>query len=140
MPALMHEALTYHIQGAFFAVYNYFHGYGHVESVYTNALDLEFARRGLRAEREVALPVHYRGHCVGEFRADFVVDGCVLVELKAVERLEAAHERQLLNYLKCSGLSVGLLLNFGKKAERRRLIWTGTNGKLEDLQGTPFPD
>ncbi len=88
----------------------------------------------------MALPVHYHGQPVGEFRADFVVDGRVLVEIKAVERLEVAHERQLLNYLKCSGLSVGLLLNFGKKAERRRLIWTGISGKLEDLQGTPFPD
>lgn len=80
--------------------------------------------RGIPHEREKRLRVTHRGECHGEFRADLVVAGVVLVEFKACKQLVAAHEAQLLNYLRASGLEVGLLLNFGPRPEMRRFVWS----------------
>lgn len=84
-------------------------------------------RRGVRYRRESPLRVTLVGIVLGKFRADFVVDDKVLVELKACERIIAAHEAQLISYLKASGYNIGLLLNFGPKPELRRIIWTTTS-------------
>jgi GxxExxY protein len=89
-------------------------------------------RRGLQLEREVVFPVALEGVSLGEFRADLVVAGKVIVELKACERIVAAHEAQLISYLKASDLNIGLLLNFGPKAELRRIIWTDDFRVLRD--------
>ena len=72
---------------------------GFLESVYLNALLIEFQDNGLKAEREVPINVYYNNHLVGEFRADIVVEKCVIIELKAVQHLTATHEAQLVNYL-----------------------------------------
>lgn len=130
---MLHEALTYDILGAFFHVHSTL-GHGYVESVYARAMMYELAHRGIPALSEVVYPVSYRGQIAGEFRADIVVANCVLLELKAVDRLAVAHQSQVINYLRASGLSVGLLLNFGARAERKRLIWTGGRLAAEDLQ------
>ena len=88
-------------------------GNGFLESVYQNALAHELKKEGLDVECEVPLRVIYDGVVVGEFAADMLVIGKVIVENKAVQRLCSAHEVQLVNYLTATGVDVGLLLNFG---------------------------
>ena len=88
-------------------------GPGFLESVYQNALTVELRAAGLAVECECRLEVQYRGVIVGEFAADMVVDGRLLVENKAVRAIATAHEAQLLNYLVATATPVGLLLNFG---------------------------
>lgn len=88
-------------------------GPGLLETVYEQCLLWELAERGAAAERQVALPVHYRNRSIEPgFRMDLVVERLVVVEVKACERVLPIHEAQLLTYLKLSGLSVGLLMNF----------------------------
>jgi GxxExxY protein len=88
-------------------------GPGFVESVYQSALAHELRRAGLRAECEQPIQVRYDGVVVGDFVADMLVEGVVLVENKAVRALLPAHEAQLVNYLTATGVEIGLLLNFG---------------------------
>jgi GxxExxY protein len=109
---LLHRRITGHIIGLFFEVYNEL-GAGFLESVYVGALAIALEQSGLQHRREAALEVVFRGVPVGLFRADLVVEGKVVVEVKAGRTIDPAHESQLLNYLRASGLEVGLLLNFG---------------------------
>ena len=128
--SLTHGAITEKVIAAFFAVYNEL-GAGFLESVYVNSLVLALADLGLEVEAELPLVVHFRGHVVGVFRADLVVNGSVIVEVKAVERIITAHEVQLVNYLRATGTRVGLLLNFGPRAEfKRRVCTTSKNQPL----------
>ena len=90
---------------------------GYLESVYKKALLLELEDAGLKVEDEVELPVLYKGHVIGDFRADIIVEECVIIELKAVAHLLPAHEIQLVNYLTIAEIDNGLLINFGT-AER----------------------
>jgi GxxExxY protein len=117
-----HSDLTEQIIGAFFKVYNTL-GYGFSEKVYENALGLELRKLGLKAEQQKKILVYYDGQVVGEYFADIVVNGTVIVELKAVRQFLKEHEAQLLNYLKATQLEVGLLLNFGPKAEHKRKVY-----------------
>ena len=107
MSELLHGEITHDIIGAFYDTYNVL-GWGYPESIYANAMPIFLRRRGLQLEREVVFPVALEGVALGEFRADLVV----------------AHEAQLISYLRSSKLELGLLLNFGPKPERRRVIWT----------------
>ena len=116
----MHGDLSEEVIGAFFDIYNAL-GFGFLESVYGRAMQVELAVRGISTEREVPFQVHYKGGLIGEYRADLVVARTLVVECKAVDHLTASHEAQLLNYLHASGLSVGLLFNFGPRATFRRL-------------------
>lgn len=120
---MLHEALTEEIIYWFYQVHCKF-GFGFLEKVYKNALYLELTNAGLKCETEKPINVYYNGTVVGVFYADIVVDGKVILELKAVESMCKEHEYQLINYLKACELEVGLLLNFGKKAEMKRLIYT----------------
>ena len=114
--------LTYQIRGAVFEV-NRVLGAGFLEKVYEKALIIELLVRGLRAESQVPIEVIYKGEVVGEYFADIVVEGQVIIELKAVEQLQKIHEAQLLNYLKATGYKMGLLVNFTHpKAEIKRFI------------------
>lgn len=113
------------IIGVFYEVYNEL-GYGFLESVYRNSLQLALLAKGLRVETEVGVPGFFRGKNVGDFRADMVVNGCLLLELKTAETIIIAHEAQLLNYLRATNLEVGLILNFGPKAQVRRLAYDNT--------------
>jgi len=114
--------LTEKIIGAFFTVYNRL-GYGFSEKVYENALVLELRKLGLKVEQQKRITVYYNGQVVGEYLADIVVNEAVLIELKAVRQLLKEHEAQLLNYLKATMIEVGLLLNFGPKAEFKRKVY-----------------
>lgn len=86
---------------------------GFLESVYRNALLIELRTCGFHAETEVPVEVRYKGAIVGQFRADIIVDGEIIIELKSVQTLTAAHEAQLVNYLTATGIDNGLLINFG---------------------------
>ena len=117
--------ITEIIIGAAMAVHREL-GPGLLESAYEACLAYELPERGLSVERQKALPVRYRGVNVDcGYRIDLLVEGKVVVELKAVERLEAIHKAQLLSYLKLSGCKVGLLINFNVKVLKdgiRRLV------------------
>jgi GxxExxY protein len=86
-----------------------------VERVYESALCFELSLRSVRFERQVVVPVRYKGFLAGEGRADLVVGGLVVVELKALPALAPMHVAQLISYLKATGLGLGLLLNFGER-------------------------
>ena len=120
---LVDEAITERIIGAFFDVYNEL-GAGFLEQVYENAMVLALRKLGLAVIQQASVDVRYQGQVVGQYRVDLFVDGRVLVEVKAVSGLAANHEAQLLNYLKATGIPVGLLLNFGPRAQFKRRIYT----------------
>jgi GxxExxY protein len=116
------EALTERIIGAGYEVARTL-GHGFLETVYKKALLRQFSICGLSAAQEVSYSVEYCGETVGQYVADVVVEGSVIVELKAVETLIPAHRAQLLNYIKASRLPVGLLLNFGSpRLEIKRVL------------------
>jgi GxxExxY protein len=118
---LVHGDLTREIIGAFYEVYREI-GSGFLESVYQRSMPVALAARGVTAEREVSITMRYRGVVVGEYRADLMVERKVIVETKVSDQVAQAHEMQLLNYLRASGLRVGLLLNFGPRPTFRRLL------------------
>lgn len=114
--------ITYQINGAVFEV-NRVLGAGFLEKVYENALVIELHERGLKADRQVPLKVHYKGKVVGEYVVDIMVEDQVILELKSVDNLQKIHEAQLLNYLKATGMKVGLLINFKyPKADIKRFV------------------
>lgn len=106
------KPLTEKIIGAAFEVHKQL-GSGFLEKVYENAMVRELVDRGLRSETQHPIPVGYKGHLVGSYFADILVEGSVICEIKAIETLLPIHETQLLHYLKATGIPVGLLLNFG---------------------------
>ena len=117
---MKHEALTARILAACFEVSNEL-GCGFLESVYQNALTIALQNKGLTVEREKPLAVTFRGQNVGQFFADFIIDDRVILEIKAVSTLNEIHKAQIINYLKATGIPVGLLVNFGApKLEYRR--------------------
>ena len=118
-----HSDITEKIIRAFFTVYNTL-GYGFLEKVYENALIIELKKLKLFVEKQKPIYVYYNGELVGEYFADLTVNKCVIIEIKAVESLREEHEYQLINYLKATEIEVGLLLNFGKKPEFRRKVFT----------------
>ena len=110
------------ILGAAFAVSNEL-GVGYLEKVYENALFADLTMRGLKAAQQTPIKVRYRGVVVGDYVADLIVEGLVLVEIKHVEQLHNVHMAQCLNYLKATGLKLCLLINFGKEQiEYKRLV------------------
>jgi GxxExxY protein len=114
--------ITYAINGAVFEV-NRVLGPGFLETVYENALLIELRGKGLKAQNQAQIKVVYKGLTVGEYIADILVEDKVIIEIKSVEKLEKIHEAQLLNYLKATGVRVGLLVNFRhSKAEVKRLV------------------
>jgi len=123
--------ITYAINGAIFEVNNVL-GPGFLEKVYENALLVELRTRGLKAESQVSITVNYKNEVVGEYYADLLVEDQVIVELKTVERIEKIHEAQLLNYLKATGLKIGLLVNFKhQKADIKRMVLNLPEGHEE---------
>jgi len=125
--------LTEQIIGTFYDVYNEL-GYGFLESVYEAALVIALQQVGLRVERQVPVPVWFRQHRIGEFRADILVEEKVLIELKSARTLDPAHEAQLLHYLKATEIEIGLLVNFGERPQFRRLLFDNERKKI---RGSP---
>ena len=106
------DEICYKVIGAAMAVHRHF-GPGYLEEVYKNAMMVELEAAGLRSEKEIPIAVAYKGVRVGDYRADIVVENCLILELKAVTALNAAHEAQLVNYLSATEIDDGLLINFG---------------------------
>ena len=126
---LLQQDKTEKIIQAFYKVYNTL-GFGFLEKVYVNSLFLEMISMGLFCEKQKQIKVYYNGNLVGEYFADTIVQNCVIIEIKAAEALVEEHELQLINYLKATEMEVGLLLNFGKKPEFRRKIFTNDKKHL----------
>ena len=122
---MIHKELTDKIIRAFYKVYNTL-GYGFLEKVYENALIIELENNGINVEAQKPISVLYENRVVGEYFADLCVDGTVIIELKAADTLSKVHETQLINYLKATGIEVGLLLNFGRKPEFVRKVFSTT--------------
>jgi GxxExxY protein len=98
-------------------------GCGFQELIYQRALEIEMAQKGLSVSREHEMPIFYKEHQIGTRRVDFLVEGSISVELKALTKLEDVHLAQAINYLEAYNLEIGLLLNFGSKSlEFKRLI------------------
>ena len=117
------KVLTERVLGAVFEVSNTL-GAGFLEKVYQRALLHELYLQGIRATAEVSFPVSYKGHAVGQYFADIVVEDVLVIELKCAERLSTEHTAQCLNYLRASGRNVCLLVNFQKpKVEWKQIIY-----------------
>src|SRR5712692_10312827 len=129
---LKHKELTETIIGVFFEVYNEL-GHGFLESVYEKAFEVALTSKGLDVRRQIQVPVWFRGHKVGDFVADVLVNKCVLLELKAARTLDSAHEAQLLNYLRATEIEVGLLFNFGIKPEFKRLAYDKSRKRVRHV-------
>ena len=123
MTSLLHRDITERVLNSFYGVYDE-HGYGFAEAVYARSLAVELQCRGVNIAREVPTTVMYKGVAVGSYRADLIVEGMVLVEVKATKALGPGDEKQVLNYLKATGLEVGLILNFGPRPSFRRMIFS----------------
>lgn len=120
---LLHQQITDQILQSFYKVYNKL-GYGFLEKVYENALLIELNDCGLKCESQLPISVYYNKQRVGNYFADLIVEDLIIIELKAVESIDEAHEIQLINYLKATKIEVGLLLNFGKKPGFKRKLFT----------------
>ncbi|HEU4680455.1 MAG TPA: GxxExxY protein, partial [Gemmatimonadales bacterium] len=118
-----HQTLTRQVIGVFFEVYNEL-GYGFLESVYREAMCIALRTRELDVLAEFPLAALFRGQIIGRFKVDLVVNGTILIELKAARTLDSAHEAQTLNYLRAGVLEVALLLNFGPKPQFKRLAFS----------------
>jgi len=129
---LKHKELTETIIGVFFEVYNEL-GHGFLESVYERAFEVALTSKGLDVCRQIQVPVWFRGHKVGDFVADILVNRLVLLELKAARTIDSTHEAQLLNYLRATEIEVGLLFNFGIKPEFRRLAFDNSRKQVRQL-------
>ena len=117
----LHADVTDTVLKVFFEVYNEL-GVGFLESVYHTALAIALRQAGLVVLNQVAVPVTFRGENVGDFLADLTVNGCVLLELKAISTLDKVHDGQVLNYLRATDFEVGLLLNFGPKPQFKSFL------------------
>ena len=126
---LKHQKLTKKIIGVFFDVYNEL-GPGFLESVYQKSLIVALNAADLTVCSRIEIPVWFRGHQVGHFEADLLVEGCVLLELKAVRALDSSHQAQLLNYLRATKIEIGLLLNFGVRPEFKRLVYDNLRKRI----------
>ncbi len=131
---LKHEELTGAILEIFFEVYNEL-GPGFLESVYEKAMEIALRSAGFRVVRQLPVPVWFRGHQIGDFAADLLVEDVVLLELKAARAIEPAHDAQLINYLRATDIEVGLLLNFGPKPGFKRLAYDNSR-KLRPRSST----
>jgi len=106
-------------------------GPGLLESVYEAILSRRLAKRGIRVQRQVSIPIEFDGERFDEgFRADIIVEGKVILELKSVEKLNPVHKKQLLTYLKLTGMKLGFVLNFGEELMKTGIVRT-INGHLD---------
>jgi GxxExxY protein len=117
-----HGEVTERVIGIFYDVYNEL-GHGFLEIIYEQALAIALGEAGIQFEQQRPISVWFRGQQIGEFRADVIVEGRVLLELKAARAIDEVHGKQLLNYLRATEIEVGLLLNFGLKLQFRRLVY-----------------
>lgn len=117
------KKLTQIVIGCAYHVHNTL-GPGFMEKVYENALKLDLESEGLTIQQQLPIKVRYRGQVIGDFIADMFIEGCLIVEIKAVLKLAPEHEVQLVNYLTATGIDDGLLINFGRSVEIHRKFRT----------------
>ncbi len=99
-------------------------GHGFLEKVYENAMMVACRLAGIKAEQQVPIKVYFKGEIVGEYIADILVEGAIILELKSQDKITDLHRAQTLNYLKATGLKLALILNFGKESlQRERLVY-----------------
>jgi GxxExxY protein len=125
---LINKEVTDKIIEVFYIVY-WELGYGFLERVYHNAMMIELQKHGFICESQKKIRVKYKGLEVGDYFSDIIVNNKVILELKANEVLVQENEQQLINYLRATEIEVGLLLNFGKKPEIRRKLFTNDRKK-----------
>lgn len=121
MVELKHQDITESVIGAAYRVHNTL-GSGFLEKVYQNSLGVELRSLGIAFEMEKPIKVYYEDELVGNYIADFVVEDKVILEIKAIKELSGIHEVQLVNYLKATGIEVGLLVNFGASVQVTRRV------------------
>ena len=129
-PKLKHEDITSAVIGCAFEVMNEL-GAGFLESVYEKAILLALWQRGLTAIGQHPIKVMFRGQCVGDYLADILVEGKVIVELKAVKAIAPEHQAQIINYLNATGIEVRLLINFGNSKHTNALRGAKTKKRHE---------
>ncbi|NNE99069.1 MAG: GxxExxY protein [Pyrinomonadaceae bacterium] len=125
---LKHYHLTERVIGTFYEVYNEL-GFGFLESVYEEAMLIALEQKGFQVEKQFGIPVWFRGERIGRFEADLILNGLIILELKAVRKIIDAHRAQLLNYLRATEIEVGLLLNFGPKPKFERIAFDNERKK-----------
>jgi len=122
MTELLYKELTFAVIGAAMEVHKIL-GPGFLEAVYQVALERELTLCGIPFEKQVKLPVSYKDVLIGEYVADFVIDGKLIIEIKAVSNFNSQHHAQAMHYLAATGCRLALLLNFGTGSlEHRRVI------------------
>ena len=124
---MLYGAVTDMIIGVYYKVYNFL-GYGFLEKVYENAMVMDLIERGFQVTQQQSVNVYYKGRVVGDYFADVIVNDKIILELKASEALRQEHVAQLTNYLKATQMELGLLLNFGRKPEFQRVIFSNRAG------------
>jgi GxxExxY protein len=122
-PDYLYSELSDNIINCFYKVYNTL-GFGFLEKIYQKSLEIELRKNGLMFESQYPVKVYYDNSIVGEYYADIFIESKIIVEIKAIEILVKESELQLINYLKSTNVEVGLLLNFGKKPEVKRRVFT----------------
>ncbi len=127
---MLHAEITDKIISAFYIVYNTL-GYGFLEKVYENSLVIELKQAGLNVLQQQNIRVYYENQVVGDYFADIIVNDQVILEIKTAEGLREENRAQLINYLKATDKEIGLLLNFGKTAEFKRVIFTNDRKEIK---------
>ncbi len=117
----LHGSITEKIIAAAYTVYNNL-GAGFLEKVYEKAMEIELRKQGLVAVTQFPIKVYYDNNIIGDYFADILVENCIIVELKAINEISKVHETQLVNYLKATGLKVGLIINFGDTISIKRKV------------------
>jgi GxxExxY protein len=119
---LIHKELVYEVVGCAMKVHREL-GYGFLEKVYENSMMVLLNKKSIKAKQQFPVPVHFENVVVGEYFADFMIEDKILVELKTVDKITNVHFAQVLNYLKATGIKLGLLINFGpRKLEYERIV------------------
>ena len=119
---ILYKDLSYKIIGLAMQVHTEL-GYGFLEKIYENALMILFKENGIKAEQQIPIHVYFHGQVIGDYITDILVDDCIILELKAQDKIIDVHKAQTLNYLKATNLKLAILLNFGKhKLEYERLV------------------
>ncbi|HLF03107.1 MAG TPA: GxxExxY protein [Anaerolineales bacterium] len=121
MTEILFKELSFAIIGAAIEVHKQL-GPGFLEAVYLKALIYELTLRGISVEEEKALPIYYKGQLIGEYKADLVIDGKIILEPKAVSAITKAHEAQALHYLTATGLQLAIIINFGAGSLQQKRI------------------
>ncbi|HXD10072.1 MAG TPA: GxxExxY protein [Anaerolineales bacterium] len=122
MTDILFKELSFRVIGAAMEVHNVL-GPGFLESIYQAALEKELTLRGIPFDHQVELPVSYKGDLVGVYKADLIVDGKIIIEIKGVSKLNASHQAQALHYLAATGLELAILINFGAGSlDYRRVV------------------